>query len=113
MSNYATKNKSGHATGIDTYDLAAQKDFIDFKAEVDKLDVSKLVTVTTSVNNLKTKVDDLDVGKFKVVPVDLRRSSDVVDNEAVKNTKCSTLKTKVNNLEKRIPDATTLIHINQ
>ena len=91
MSNYATKNKSGHATGIDTYDLAAQKDFIDFKAEVDKLDVSKLVTVTTSVNNLKTKVDGLDVGKFKIVPVDLRRSSDVVNNEAVKNTKCSTL----------------------
>ena len=34
-------------------------------------------------------------------------------NEVVKNTKFNTLKTTVNNLEKKIPDATTLIHINQ
>ena len=33
-------------------------------------------------------------------------------NEVVKNTKFNTLKTKANNLDKRIPDATTLIHIN-
>ena len=63
------------------------------------------------MNNLKTKVDDLDVGKLKTVPVDLKKVSDVVDNEVVK--KFNTLKTKINNLEKRIPDATTLIHINQ
>ena len=31
----------------------------------------------------------------------------------VKNTKFNTLKTKVNNSEMKIPDATTLIHINQ
>ena len=72
-----------------------------------------MVNVPTSVNNLKTKKDDLDVGKLKAVPVDLKISSDVVDNEAVKNTKYNTLKTKVNNLKKIIPDTTTLIHINQ
>ena len=33
--------------------------------------------------------------------------------DVVKNTKFITLKTKVNSLEKKIPDATTLIHINQ
>ena len=38
---------------------------------------------------------------------------DVVDKEVVKNTKFSTLKTKVNNLEKKISDSATLIHINQ
>ena len=65
------------------------------------------------MNNLKTKVDDLDVGKLKTVPVDLKKLSDVVDNEVVKNAKFNTLKTKVNSLEKKIPDATTLIHINQ
>ena len=48
-----------------------------------------------------------------VVPVDLKKLSDVVDNEVVKNTKFSRLKTKVNNLEKKIPNATTLIHMNQ
>ena len=33
---------------------------------------------------LKTKVDDLDVGKLKPVPVDLKKLSDVVDNEVIK-----------------------------
>ena len=65
------------------------------------------------MNNLKTKVDDLDVGKFKTVPVDLKKLSDVVANEVVNNTKFNTLKTKINNLKKKIRDATTLIHINQ
>ena len=83
------------------------------KVDVDKLDITKLTNVPTSLNNLKTKVHGLDVGKLKTVPVDLKKFSDVVDNEVVKNTKFNTLKTKVNNLENKIPDATTLIHINQ
>ena len=83
------------------------------KAEVEKLNINKLTNVATSLNNFKTKVDDLGVGKLKTVPVDLKKLSDIVDNEVVKNTKFNTLKTKVNNLEKKIPDATTLIHINQ
>ena len=36
-----------------------------------------------------------------------------MDNEVVKNLKINTLKTTVNNLEKKLLDATTLIHINQ
>ena len=83
------------------------------KAEVDKLDINKLTNVPTSLNNLKTKVDDLDPGQLKTAPIDLKELSDVVDNEVIKNTKFNTLKTKVNNLEKKIPDATTLVHINQ
>ena len=39
--------------------------------------------------------------------------SDAVANEVVKNTKFNTLKTKVNSLEEKVPDATTLISINQ
>ena len=62
---------------------------------------------------MKTKVDDLEVGKLKTVPVGLNKISDVVDNEVVKNTKFYTLKTKVNNLFKKVPDVTTLTHINQ
>ena len=34
-------------------------------------------------------------------------------DEVVKNTNINTLKTKVNKLDKKIPDATTLIHINR
>ena len=50
---------------------------------------------------------------MKTVPIDYKKLSDVVDNEAVKNTKFITLNTKVNNLKKKIPDATALIHIYQ
>ena len=80
-----------HATGVDTSDLAAKKNFIVLKAEVDKLDINKLSNV----------------------PIDLKKLSDAVDNEVVKNTKFNTLKTKVNILEKKIPDATTLFPIDQ
>ena len=57
-----------------------------FKAEFDEL-INKLVNVSASLNNLKTKVDDLDVAKLKTVSVDLKRLSDLVDNEFFKNTK--------------------------
>ena len=43
----------------------------------------------------------------------MKKLSDVVDNEVGKSTKLKTLKTKVNSLEKRIPDPTTLIHLSQ
>ena len=75
--------------------------------------VNKLTNIPTSVNNLKTKVGDLNIGNLKTVPVHLKKLSDTVDNEVVKNTKFNTLKTQVNNSEKKIPDATNLIQINQ
>ena len=83
------------------------------KAKLDKVDKNKLTNVPTSLNNLKTKLYYLDVGKLRTVPADLKKLSDVLDNEVVKNTKFNTLKTKVNNLKRKLPDATTLIHINQ
>ena len=94
LTNYATKKELEHATGINTSDLAAKKDFIALKDEVDKLDINKLTNIPTSLNNLKTKVDDLDVGKLKTVSVDLKKLSNVVDNEVLKNTNFNTLKTK-------------------
>ena len=47
---------------------------------------------------------------LETVPDGLKKLSGVVGNEDVKNTQFNTLQTKVNNLEKEIPDATTLIH---
>ena len=58
LSNYATKKELDHATGVDTSDVAAKKNFIILRTEVDKLDINKLVNVLTSLNNLKIKVDD-------------------------------------------------------
>ena len=60
--------------------------------EVEKLDSNKLNNVSTGLNNLKTKVNDLDVVKMKTVPVDLKKLSDLLDNEIAENT----LKKKVN-----------------
>ena len=98
---------------VNTSDLAAKKDFVALKAEDDKLGINKSVNVPTSLNNSKTKVDYLDVGKLKTGPAVLKKLSYVADNEVVKNTKFNTLTTKVNKLDKKKPDATTLIHINQ
>ena len=42
------KQELEHATGIDTSELPAAKDFITLKAEVDKLDITKLVNVPSS-----------------------------------------------------------------
>ena len=87
------------------------------KTEVDKLGINnKLFNVPTNSKILKTKVDDLDVGKLKAFPVGLKKLHAVANNQVVKNTKFNTLKTKVNikvNIAQNIPDATTLININQ
>ena len=55
---------------VDTSNLAAERDFIIFKADVDKLNINKLVTIFFLVcDNLKTKLDDLDVDKLETDPV--------------------------------------------
>ena len=61
LSNFAKEKELNDATGVETSDLAAKKDFIVLKAEIDKLGINKFVNVPTSLNNLRTKVDDLDV----------------------------------------------------
>ena len=50
LSNYATKKKLDRAKGVDTSDLPAKK-IIALKVQVN---ITKLVNVLTSLNNLKT-----------------------------------------------------------
>ena len=50
---------------------------------------------------------------MKTVPKNLKTLSDVVDKQIVKKTLYKTLNTKVNNLENKIPYASTLIQKNQ
>ena len=106
LSNYASKKELGHATGVDTSDVADKKDVIALKTEVDKLNINKLVNVPTSLNNLKTKVEELDIGKLRKCSHRLKKISDATDNEFAN---FITLETKVNNLEQDISDATALI----
>ena len=62
MSNYATKTDLKNATRIDTPNFALKSNLASLKAEVDKLDIDKLIPV----------------------PVDLSKLSDVVKNDVVK-----------------------------
>ena len=99
------KKNLDYATGVDTSDLTAKKDFIALKAEVDKRDINKLFNVPTSLKNLERKVDNLDFSKWKAVLIDLKKKrkkekSDVVDTEVVENINFNTVKTKVNDVEK-------------
>ena len=73
-----------------------------------------MVNVQSILKNyyLKTKANDLDVDKLKTVPIGLKNLSDLVDKN-VKITKFNKLNTKLNKLDKKVLDATTLILINQ
>ena len=64
------------------------------KAEVDKLDINKLVNGPIGLTDLKAKEADLDLGNIKTVPVDLKKLRDVVSKEVVKNTKFNKLNAK-------------------
>ena len=94
-----------NATGVDTSNITAKRDFIALKVEVDKLDINKLVNVPTSADNLKRKKDDLDVDKLKPVSIDLKKLRDIVSKEIVKSTQFNALNMTVN-LEKKLPDET-------
>ena len=72
-----------------------------------------MVNVPTILNDLKTKVIGLDVSKLKTVPVDMKKINDLVSKEVVKKSVYNTRNTKLNNLEKKIPDTFNLIQRNQ
>ena len=49
--------------------------------------------------SLKTGVDKIDADKLKTVPVDLAKLSNVVKNDVDKKTECNNLITKVDNID--------------
>ena len=77
LSNYVIKLDLKNATGFETSKLAAKSDLASLKAEIDKIDVDKL----------------------KIVPVDLSKLSNVVNNDVVKKTLYDKLVAKVNNID--------------
>ena len=73
LSNYVTKKELKDATGIDTSNSTDKKDFGVLKADLDKIDISKLLCVPTHLDNLKLKVDGLGVAKLKPILIDLKK----------------------------------------
>ena len=53
LSNYATKTDSKNITNVDTSSFAEKTNLVNLKAEVDKLDIDKLVTVPVDLSKLK------------------------------------------------------------
>ena len=73
LSNYETKANLENVAGIDTSKLAAKSDLASLKAEVDKLDIDKLVLVPvdfseklikTVSDKLVAKVNNIDTSGF-------------------------------------------------
>ena len=56
LSNYATKADFKNATGIDTSKLATKSDLASLRAEVDKLDIEKLIPIPVDLNKLSDVV---------------------------------------------------------
>ena len=88
-----------NATGIGTSKCAKKFDLASIRPNLVKLDIDKLETVPTNLNNLKSKVDKLDVDWLIPAPVALSELYDVVKNDDVYNSK----------IKDKIPDFTSLL----
>ena len=56
LSNYATKAEIKNISHIDTSSFALKKNLANFKNEVDKLDIDKLVPLSTDLSKLSNAV---------------------------------------------------------
>ena len=81
LANYATKDDVKNITDVDVSSFASK----------------------TNLAALKTEVDTIDTHKWKIVPVDLTKLSNIVDNDVVKKTDYNT---KVTNIESQIAGVT-------
>ena len=85
----ATKSDLKGATSVHTFNLADKWDLHGLKAQIDKGDVHKL----------------------KIVPADLSKLSNVVDNDIIKKTVCEELTTNVNAINTKVPSTRKLVSI--
>ena len=121
MSTYYPSYKSFSNNIIVELDLTNYATKTDLK-NITHTDVSSFAS-KTNLAALKTKVDKIDVDKLKTVPDDLAKWSNAVKNEVVKKTDFSaddyvkktkfsgdinSLDEKVNKVEKKIPDVSSL-----
>ena len=79
---------------VDLSNYAAQTNF----KNVVHVDTSSFA-LTTNLATLKAEVDKLDIAKLVPVPTDLSKLSNVVKNDVVKKTDYNELVAKVNNID--------------
>ena len=71
------KNKIKVGTRVDTSKFPITFDLARLKSDILKLDIDKLVKITSGVNNLISQVDSVDVNKLKTVPIDLKKTKSI------------------------------------
>ena len=69
---------------VDTSSSAKKTDLANLKSDLDKLDIDKFKNVICGISNLESKVDKSDVDKLVLVPVNLKKLSDVAKTDVVK-----------------------------
>ena len=85
------------------------------KAEIDKLDINRLVNVPSNLNNLKIKVVDLEVDKLKIVPTKETKFTKKIEDVDKKLFDVSglvtttALDTKIKKIDNTIPDLSGLL----
>ena len=105
MSKYATETDFKNVRGIDTSKLLAKSDLVSLKAEVDKLDMDKLVAIPLDLIKLSNAVK-YDVSKKTVFDILVAKVNNIDTSEFVLKTKYDTDKS---DLEKKIPDTRGLV----
>ena len=105
LSNYATKTDLKSATGIDTFKLAAKSDSTSLKAEIDKLNIDKLVSVPVDLSKSTGKNDVVKKTIYDKLVAKVNNND--ISGFALKtkyDKDKSNLEKKVSNAEKKIPD---------
>ena len=72
-----------NATGVDSSKFTKNVEWGSLKSDVDKFNIDKLKSVPNNLSNLQ--VDQLDIKKLEATPVNLSELSNVVKNNAIKN----------------------------
>ena len=85
LPNYVPKPDIKRATDINTLKFAKETDLGNITSDADELRINYLKVVSRILNSLKGKVDKSNVDKLRTVPVDMKKLSDVVDEDVVKS----------------------------
>ena len=105
LSNYATKTELKNVAHVDTSSFALKTNLATLKTEVGKLDIDKLVPVTTDLCKLSNVVKN-DVVKTDVYDKLVTTVNNIDTSDAVLKTKYNTDKTE---LENKIPNVTDFV----
>ena len=105
LSYYATKTDLKNETHVDTSSFALKTNLSYLKTEVDKLDIDKLVPVSTDLSKLSNVVKN-DVVKRTVYDKLVAKVNNIDTSDFVLKAKYNTNKTE---LENKIPDFSNLV----